>query len=150
MRKALRGYVQTLRCKAPADAVWRALVEPSEMVAWCAEHAQVDGGVGGHYAVRARLFGQREAHIDAWEPHRRLTLILHRAPDWPAAGNEVIIEDFLIDSNGQETVLRLMGSGVPSDGEWDATLRRLRSAWAVAFVELRKHLLGRTPGSGPA
>lgn len=142
MRQTQRGYVQTLRCKASADAVWRALVEPASLALWCAEHAEVDGRVGGHFEIRSRLFGLREAHIDAFEPNRRLRLILHPSPSWPAAGDEVIIEDFLIDSSGRDTVLRLIGSGVPGDSEWDAALKRLRAAWTISFMELKKHLAG--------
>lgn len=148
MRHTRRGYVQTLRCHASADAVWRALVEPASLSAWGGEQAQVDGRVGGHYAVRSRLLGKREAHIDAFEPNRRLRLILHPSPDWPATGDEAIIEDFLIDTNGKETVLRLIGSGVPGDSEWDTTLKRLRAAWAIAFLDLKKYLAGR-PAARP-
>lgn len=145
MRQAQRGYVQTLRCQASPEAVWRALVEPEMLAQWCAVQAQVDGRVGGYYSVRARLFGQRDAHIDAYEPGRRLRLILHPSPGWPPAGEEVIVEDFMIDSNGKETVLRLFGSGVPGSSEWDATLKRLRSAWAVAFTDLKRHLESPAP-----
>ena len=140
MRETLRGYVKILRCKAPADAVWRALVEPASLVLWCAQQAQVDGRVGGHYSIKARLLGPREAHIDAYEPNRRLRLILNPSPDWPSTGEAVIIEDFMIDTNGRETVLRLIGSGVPGSSEWDATLKRLRAAWAVAFAKLEQLL----------
>lgn len=148
MRQALRGYVQTLRCTAPPEAIWRALVEPAAMEWWCSGQAQVDGRTGGHYAVRARRLGPREAHIDAYEPNRRLRLILHPAPDWPVAGDQVIIEDFLIDASGKETVLRLIGSGVPDRREWDTTLQHLRSAWAVTFNDLKKHLLSQA-AAGP-
>lgn len=141
MRQARRGYYQTLRCAAPPDAVWRALVEPAALAVWCGDHAQVDGRVGGHYAIRARRLGPREAHIDAYEPNRRLRLILHPSPDWPATDDEAVVEDFLIDAGAAETVLRLIGSGVPDGDEWDATLLHLRSAWAVTFADLRKFLL---------
>jgi len=146
MHRAPRGYVQTLRCRATPEAVWQALVEPDVLALWCAEEARIDGRVGGHYSIRARLLGQRDAHIDAYEPGRRLRLIFHPSPGWPPAGEEVIIEDFMIDSNGKETVLRLFGSGVPGSSEWDATFRRLRSGWAVAFVDLKKYLASLAPG----
>lgn len=140
MRLAQRGYVQTLRSKAPPEAIWRALVDPVALAAWGAQRANVDGRVGGRYSVHARLLGQREAHIDVFEPNRRLRLILEPAPNWPPTGDEVIVEDFMIDSNGAESVLRLIGSGVPGASEWDATLKRLRSGWAVSFADLRQHL----------
>ena len=150
MREAPRGYLQTLRCNAPADVVWRALVEPAGLTAWCADQAEVDGRAGGHHTIRAPLLGQREAHIDVYEPNRRLRLILNPSPEWPAIDDEVIIEDFLIDSNGTETVLRLIGSGVPGGAEWEAPLRRMRGAWAVAFANLKKHLASRSSGKLPA
>lgn len=147
MRQANRGYVQVLHSAAPAAAVWRALIEPEALRLWCADRAEVEPRVGGRYAVRARRLGPREAHIDACEPHRRLTLILDRAADWPAGGDEAIVEDFLIDSDSGGTVLRLIGSGVPGGREWDEVLRRLRAGWAIAFADLGRHLDRRDTGS---
>jgi uncharacterized protein YndB with AHSA1/START domain len=140
MRQAYRGYVQVLHSAAPAAAVWRALVEPEALCQWCADRAEVEPRAGGRYAVRARRLGPREAHIDACEPHRRLKLILERAADWPADGDEAIVEDFLIDSADGRTVLRLIGSGVPGGREWDEALRHLRAGWAVAFADLKRYL----------
>jgi len=145
MRSAPRGYLQSFRCDASTELLWRALVDPDALALWYADGARIDPREGGYYAVRTRLLGRREAHIDAFQPNRRLRLIYDPNPDWPAMGEGVIVEDFLIDRDpkapgGSGTVMRMIGSGVPDVSEWDATFKRLRAAWAVSFSYLQKSL----------
>lgn len=144
MRSATRGYLQSFRCDAPSGALWDALVRPEGLARWYAQRAEIEARPGGRYFVSTRLLGDREAHIDVFEPTRRLRLIYDPHPDWPPAGDHVIVEDFLIDENprGDEgaTVIRLLGSGVPDSQVWDLTFKRLRSAWAVSFSYLEKFL----------
>jgi uncharacterized protein YndB with AHSA1/START domain len=144
MRPAERGYLQTLRCDAPIQQVWRALVLPEALRLWHAEEAWIDARPGGSYRYRSRLFGTRQAHIDAIEPGRRLRLVYDPNPDWPP-GDSVIVEDFLFDTRGTgtarvQTQLRLLGSGVPAIPAWNATHRRLQAGWAVAFSYLQRCL----------
>ena len=144
MRPADRGYLQTLRCDAPIQQVWRALVLPEALRLWHAEEAWIDARPGGSYRYRSRLFGTRQAHIDAIEPGRRLRLVYDPNPDWPP-GDSVIVEDFLFDTRGTgtarvQTQLRLLGSGVPAIPAWNATHRRLQAGWAVAFSYLQRCL----------
>jgi uncharacterized protein YndB with AHSA1/START domain len=144
MRPAERGYLQTLRCDAPIQQVWRALVLPEALRLWHAEDAWIDARPGGSYRYRSRLFGTRQAHIDAIEPGRRLRLVYDPNPDWPP-GDSVIVEDFLFDTRGTgtarvQTQLRLLGSGVPAIPAWNATHRRLQAGWAVAFSYLQRCL----------
>jgi uncharacterized protein YndB with AHSA1/START domain len=145
MRPADRGYLQTLRCEAPLSELWHALVLPEGLRLWHAEEAWVDARPGGSYRYRSRLFGMREAHIDVIEPGRRLRLVYDPNPDWPPAGDSVIVEDFLLDTRGTGTAriqsqLRILGSGVPAAPEWRATHRRLQAGWAVAFSYLQRCL----------
>jgi len=145
MHSAPRGYLQSFRCDASIETLWHALVEPEGLALWYAGEARIEAREGGLYAVRSRLLGRRVAHIDAFLPNRRLRLIYEPHQDWPDAGESVIVEDFLIDhdnrgSRDTATVLRMIGSGVPDQREWDPTLKRLRSAWAVSFSYLQKSL----------
>ena len=145
MRPAQRGYLQSLRCTAPAGQLWRALVQPEALRLWHADDAEGDPREGGRYLYRSRLFGFRRAHIDVFEPERRLRLVYDPNPAWPA-GETIIVEDFLIDthdSGGKGNQLRLLGSGVPAVTEWNATLRRLQAGWAVAFSYLSRRLESR-------
>ena len=56
----------------------------------------------------------------------------------------MIIEDFLIDiriaAGARHTQLRLLGAGVPTAPEWNATLKRPQAGWAVAFSYLQRRL----------
>jgi len=145
VRTAQRGYLQSLRCDAPVEQIWQALVLPAALRLWHAEDAVVEARQGGRYGYRSRLFGQRDAHIDVFEPGRRLRLLFDPNPSWPAAGNSVIVEDFLLDirptgARKPQGQLRLLGSGVPAGPGWDAVLRRLQAGWAVAFSHLQRRL----------
>jgi uncharacterized protein YndB with AHSA1/START domain len=145
VRAARRGYLQTLHCDAPVADIWRALVLPEALRLWHAEEAFVDARPDGRYGYRSRLFGRREAHIDIFEPGRRLRLVFEPNPAWPASGDAVIVEDFLLGTHPTGTrkvqgQLRLLGSGVPGGPEWNPTLRRLQAGWAVAFSYLQKCL----------
>ena len=147
MRPAQRGYLQSLRCTAPAERLWQALVQPQVLKLWHAVEAEVDPRPGGRYRYRSRLFGLRHAHIDIFDPERRLRLIYDPNPSWPP-GDTVIVEDFLIDTHDTGaggSRLRLVGSGVPAVAEWNATLRRLQAGWAVAFSYLQRRLDSRAP-----
>ncbi len=145
MRSATRGYVQVLETPAPASALWRALTDPAELVAWHADQARVEARVGGRYSVRSRLLGAREAHIDLIDPMRRLRLIYDPAPSWPALGDTALVEDFVIDERKGKRVLRVLGSGVPGAPDWDLWHRRLQAGWAVAFAQLAHRLEGLAP-----
>lgn len=142
MRPAQRGYLQSLRCDAPARQLWQALVQPAALKLWHAEEADVDPRPGGRYTYRSRLFGLRHAHIDVFDPERRLRLVYDPNPSWPA-GDSIIVEDFLIDAHdtgASGSQLRLLGSGVPAVADWNATLKRLQAGWAVAFSYLQRRL----------
>jgi uncharacterized protein YndB with AHSA1/START domain len=147
MRSAQRGYLQSLRCVATTGQLWQALVQPEALKLWHVDEAEVDPRAGGRYIYRSRLFGIREAHIDIFEPARRLKLVYDPNPRWPA-GDSIIVEDFLIDSHdtsGGVSLLRLLGSGVPTAPEWNDTLKRLQAGWAVAFSYLQRRLESRAP-----
>lgn len=140
-----RSYLQTLRCAAPLEQLWDALVLPESLRLWHAEEAQVEPVAGGVYRYRSRLFGPREARIDTCEPGRRLRLVYRPNPAWPPQGAGAIVEDFLIDlrpigAGREQAQLRLIGSGVPADAAWDAAFRRLQAGWAVAFSYLQRRL----------
>lgn len=145
MRPAQRGYLQSLRCNAPAERLWQALVQPEALKLWHADQAEVDPRQGGRYHYRSRLLGLRHAHIDVFDPKRRLRLVYDPNPAWPS-GESIIVEDFLIDTRdtaGEGSQLRLLGSGVPAVLEWNATLKRLQAGWAVAFSYLQRRLESR-------
>lgn len=140
MRRATRGFLQSVETSRPAAELWRALVEPQGLAGWYADVARVEPVAGGRYSVVTRPFGVREAHVDLVEPGRRLRLIYDPAPGWPPIEDGALVEDFVIDERRGRTVLRVIGSGVPAAHEWDPWLRRLQSGWAVALARLVRQL----------
>ncbi len=140
MRRQNRGYMQGFETAASAVTVWRALIEPAAMQLWFAAEAIVEPRAGGRYATMSRLFGRREARIERFEPGARLQLLYEPTVDWPPLPDSALVEDFIIDERKGQRMLRIMGSGVPSDEEWAKTLVRLRTGWALAFAQLQMRL----------
>jgi len=86
--------------------------------------------------VRADRDLQREAHIDVFSVGRRLRLIYMAPRDLPPS-DSVMIDDFILDTEQDVAVLRLLGSGIPVDEAWDAYYMRLRGGWGQALARLK-------------
>jgi len=149
MRRQTRGYMQGFETAANAATLWRALTEPAAVRAWLASEAIVDPRAGGRYATVSRLFGRREAQIERFEPGSRLQLLYEPNVDWPPLPDTAIMEDFIIDERKGQRMLRVMGSGIPSDDEYAKMLVRLRTGWALAFAQLQLRLKDGTIGEAP-
>jgi uncharacterized protein YndB with AHSA1/START domain len=146
MRRQTRGYMQGFETPATAATLWRALTEPDALRAWLATEAVVEPGAGGRYATVSRLFGRREARIERFDPAARLQLMYEPHADWPPLPDSALVEDFIIDERKGLRMLRVMGSGVPSNEEYAKMLVRLRTGWALAFAQLQLKLKDGTIG----
>ena len=149
MRRQTRGYMQGFETPASAATLWRALTEPAAIRAWLASEVTVEPRVGGRYATVSRLFGRREAQIERLDPGSRLQLLYEPNADWPPLPDTAILEDFIIDERKGQRMLRVMGSGIPSDDEYAKMLVRLRTGWALAFAQLQLRLKDGTIGEAP-
>ena len=149
MRRQTRGYMQGFETPACAATLWRALTEPAAIRAWLASEVTVEPRVGGRYATVSRLFGRREAQIERLDPGSRLQLLYEPNADWPPLPDTAIMEDFIIDERKGQRMLRVMGSGIPSDDEYAKMLVRLRTGWALAFAQLQLRLKDGTIGEAP-
>jgi uncharacterized protein YndB with AHSA1/START domain len=130
------GYAHRIDVLAPRELVWRGLVEPALLAQWYGPDARVAARAGGSYWIRADADLVREAHIDVFDPGRRLRLIYMPQPQLsPTDG--VVVDDFLLDSDGASTSLRLLGSGYPDSEDWERLYRRLRQGWPRAFARLK-------------
>jgi uncharacterized protein YndB with AHSA1/START domain len=153
MAEATRGYALRVDVRAGIDTVWQALIDPKILSLWYAPAVRIDARQGGSYAVRLVANQTLEAHIDVFEPPRRLRLIYLPFPGVADAG-AVIIDDFLLDHDAAvgTTVLRVLGSGIPDSSAWNAVHQRLRKNWDIALLRL-KVMLERprnAAGAGPA
>ena len=135
-RSGTRGYAHLVEAKVPVGRVWRALTEPSLIRIWRNTEAEVDARQGGLYRTGTPGNDLREAHIDIFEPNRRLRLIYLNSRDYPPC-ESAIVDDFLLDVKPGRTAIRLLGSGVPERQEWDRPYVKIRMGWERVLARLR-------------
>ncbi len=140
-----RGYAHRVDIRVDVQQVWRALTETEQLTRWCSPAADISARKGGLFRASVDRVTEFEAHIDVFEPGRRLRLIYLPSPALPRA-QTVMVDDFILEPVPGGTIVRLLGSGVPATLEWDTQYRRLRTSWQQAIVRL-KVLLER--GAGP-
>ena len=134
-----RGYAHRVDILAEATQVWQALTEGTHLARWCSPGAQIRARPGGSFRASVDRVTEFEAHIDVFEPPRRLRLIYLPAPQLPPA-DSVMIDDFILDPVGGGTIVRLLGSGVPAGGQWDTQYWRLRTSWQAAMTRLKVYV----------
>jgi uncharacterized protein YndB with AHSA1/START domain len=135
-RSGTRGYAHLIEVKVPVGRVWRALTEPRWVRIWQNLDAEIDARPGGIYRVGQPGAGGREAHIDIFDPNRRLRLIYLNGPDLPRS-QSAIVDDFLVDSKAGKTAVRLLGSGIPGTEVWDRPYVKMRLSWERLLARLR-------------
>ena len=144
-----RGYAHRVDVEAPPARVWTALIEPALLARWLGPNAVVKPKPGGRFAVTLDPGIEREALIDIFEPNRRLRLVYMAPPQLPVFEGAVV-DDFLLEPDGANAILRLLGSGIPEGKLWDAYYMKLRTNSERALARL-KMLLERkvTPPTRP-
>jgi hypothetical protein len=103
---------------------------------WCSPAAEIRPRAGGLFRASVDRVTEFEAHIDVFDPPRRLRLIYLPSKELPRA-DSVMIDDFILDPVSGGTIVRLLGSGVPATLEWDTQYRRLRASWQQALTRLK-------------
>jgi uncharacterized protein YndB with AHSA1/START domain len=136
MSDKVRGYAHRIDIAAEVDAVWQALTDSAWLARWCSPAAEIRPRPGGLFRASVDRVTEFEAHIDVWEPGRRLRLIYLPTPGVPAAGS-VMTDDFILDAVPGGTIVRLLGHGIPADPEWETQYLRLRTGWQQALARLK-------------
>lgn len=133
-----RGYAHRVDVLADPEVVWRALTDSAQLSRWCSPEAEIRPRRGGLFRASVDRLTELEAHIDVFDPPRRLRLFYLPAPRLPPAGS-VLVDDFILEPipGGGGTIVRLLGSGVPATLEWDTQYRRLRASWHQALTRLK-------------
>src|SRR5471032_1509229 len=146
MAQQTRGYAHRVDLGVDIAEVWKSLVEPARLARWYAPQARVDAREGGSFWMRVDTDLTREAHIDVYQPTRRLRLIYMPLTGQPSE-DTVIVDDFLLHSDaataekgGSLTILRLLGSGIPEGKQWDPLYLKLRNGWERALLRLKASL----------
>src|SRR5258708_18265266 len=141
-----RGYAHRVDIRADAQQVWRAFTDAEQLKGWCSPDAEIRARQGGLFRASVDRVTEFEAHIEVFEPGRRLRLMYLRSPELPPTDN-VMVDDFILEPVPGGTIVRLLGSGVPSTPEWDTQYRRLRTSWQQAIIRL-KVVVERQAGPG--
>jgi uncharacterized protein YndB with AHSA1/START domain len=136
MSDKLRGYAHRVDIAADVETVWQALTKPEHLTRWCSPKADIKPKAGGLFRASVDRVIELEAHIDVFEPARRLRLIYLPSKELPKA-ETALVDDFILDSADPGTILRLLGSGIPSTADWDAQYKRLRMGWQAAVTRLK-------------
>jgi uncharacterized protein YndB with AHSA1/START domain len=136
MNERVRGYAHRVDIAADAERVWRAIIEPASLTRWCSPEAELQPRQGGLFRARVDRVTELEAHIDIFEAGRRVRLIYLPNPALPRA-DSVMTDDLIIEGVPGGTVVRLLGSGVSGEREWDTQYWRLRTSWQQALNRLK-------------
>jgi uncharacterized protein YndB with AHSA1/START domain len=136
MSERERGYAHRIDILADASQVWRALTDAEQLTRWCSPAADIRARQGGLFRASVDRVTEFEAHIDVFEPERRLRLMYLPSSALPRA-ETVMVDDFILDRVPGGTIVRLLGSGVPATPEWDTQYWRLRTSWQQAMTRLK-------------
>jgi uncharacterized protein YndB with AHSA1/START domain len=120
-----RGFAHRIDIAVAPPKVWGVLCGPTMMPLWAGAGARIKPQKGGHWSVTPMPGLTREAIIDVFDPPRRLRLIFLTPPDLPVFDGAVV-EDVLLDTEGGNTVVRLLCSGVPDLPEWSPYYGKVR------------------------
>jgi uncharacterized protein YndB with AHSA1/START domain len=144
-----RGYAHRVDILADADEVWRALTDVTLLRGWCSPGADISPRAGGLFRASVDRVTEFEAHIDVFDPPRRMRLIYLPSKELPRAGT-VMFDDFILDPVSGGTIVRLLGSGVPATPEWDTQYWRLRTSWQQAMTRLKVFVEKQTRTGAPS
>jgi uncharacterized protein YndB with AHSA1/START domain len=136
MRERGRGYAHRVDIAAEPSDVWLALTQAEHLARWCSPGAQIRAKQGGLFRASIDRVIELEAHIDVFEPSRRLRLIYLPSPALPPS-DDPIVDDFILDAKEPGTIVRLLGSGIPPTEQWNTQFLRLRLGWQQAMTRLK-------------
>jgi uncharacterized protein YndB with AHSA1/START domain len=131
-----RGFAHRIDIAVAQPKVWTALCGPTLMPLWVGTDARIRPQKGGHWSATIAPGLQREAVIDMFDPPRRLRLIYLPPPELPAFDGAVV-DDFLLDTEEHDTIVRLLCSGVPDLPEWSPYYGRVRMLAERSLARLK-------------
>lgn len=140
-----RGFVHRVDILARAADVWGALTVPVALREWCSPDAEITARRGGLFRASVDRLSEREAHIEVFDPPKRMRLMYLPSQTLPPA-DTVMVDDFILEPVARGTIVRLLASGIPAAAAWDAQYRRLRTSWHAAMQRL-KIFVEQRPGS---
>lgn len=136
MADRTRGYALRFDVNAAPAELWRGLIDPALIAEWYAPTARISPKEGGSYKVKLHNGTEREAHIDVFQPPRRLRLIYMPQATMQSADG-VIVDDFIIEPVGDGCRICLLGSGFPRNYEFAEMFQKTQDGWTRALARLK-------------
>jgi uncharacterized protein YndB with AHSA1/START domain len=130
--------------------VWRAMTEAPHLARWCAPDAQMRPRAGGLFRASVDRVTELEAHIDVYEPNRRLRLIYLPSAALPAS-DTAVVADFIVEPSpppGSGVIIRVLGSG-PDGPLWETSFKRMKVGWSAALARLKVYVETQMNASAP-
>lgn len=130
MIRQLRVIAIEARFDASRDDVWNALTNAVVLGNWFAPFIKADEKLGGIVEMSWDAKNAWPTTIEIWEPGEHLRWA-DPAPTEPVEGEPEprLITDWLISSEGGQTVLRLVQSGFGEGAMWDDQIDGLLGGW---------------------
>jgi uncharacterized protein YndB with AHSA1/START domain len=137
-----------IQIEADIDAVWKALTDAQELMRWFPLDARSRPEPGGSIWYSWGPPYEGESQIEIWDPPHRLKLrdqwggiapdgqVREVEPGVPAR----VAMDFTLETDGGETVLRLVHSGFGAGADWDDEFEGTRRGWQQELLGLKHYL----------
>lgn len=132
--KRSRSVEREIFIRVPAELVWKALTDASELTRWFPLDATVTPGLGGEIAMRWPGGARTAGPIEIWESGRHLRI------GGDAASPAPIATDYYLRSEKGGTVLRVVSSGFGPDADWDEQYEGWGGGWDFELRGLRHYL----------
>lgn len=137
-RRDTRSREHRVEIRASIEDVFRALTEAEEVVRWFAPEAEIEPREGGWYRYSWGEGMEAASRIAVWEPPRRLRLESFGAGEGKL--ELPLVEEYVLESDGERTVLRMVQSGIPTSADWDDFYEDTGRGWRMFFAGLRHYL----------
>lgn len=131
--RSSRSHETRIVLNATPDEVWRALTDPEELARWFPSSAEVTAGPGGVIKLAWGSDFVGTCDIKVWEPGR------HLRTGWMEFGgtpSRNLVVDYIIESHGGQTILRVVHSGFGPGKEWDNEYDGTRRGWPQELSSL--------------
>jgi uncharacterized protein YndB with AHSA1/START domain len=136
MAERPRGYALRVDIDADAARVWHVLTDPRCLVRWCSPDARLTLRSGGSFRASFEPSFESAAHIDVFDPGRRIRLIYLASPSLPE-GDTAVVDDIILEPRPPLTVVRVLGAGFTGAREHEAAARRHNLGWRRALARLK-------------
>ena len=146
-QSAARSVQAQTIINAPAEHVWKALTDASEITRWFATDATIEPQTGGTWSLNWYGDFPWNSRIEIFEPNQHLRIVMNQGPhaahdSGSAESTQAVpvMVDYYLESQGGQTTLRIVHSGFGAGADWDEEYEGVRTGWEFEIQILRHYL----------